>query len=143
VIALAELVVDSSVVVKWYVPELGAIAARSILGSVPTLAAPDMLVAEFGNVIWKKVQRGELSPVDGESIIQAFVASNDCVLYSSASLLVSAFDIANDLRHSVYDALYLALAERLGCQLVTGDLRLARAVSGTRFASLVRVLTGP
>lgn len=37
-------------------------------------------------------------------------------------------DIAMDTERSVYDCLYLALAEREGCRFVTADRRLFNAV---------------
>ena len=52
------LVVDSSVVVKWFVPEPYSTEARRILRAYQTgtltLLVPDLLYAEVGNIVWKK-----------------------------------------------------------------------------------------
>ncbi len=52
------LVVDSSVAVKWFVVEPYSTEARLILDAyqngVLSLLAPDLINAEFGNIIWKK-----------------------------------------------------------------------------------------
>jgi len=143
VIAASRLVLDASVVVKWYVPERGTPEAIAIRNAVPFLAAPDLLTAEFGNTVWKKVQRGEIVHTDADAIIQAFAASRQVALYPARPLLTPAFAVAADLNHPIYDALYLALAGVLGCTLVTDDQRLVRAVAGTRFASAVQPLMGP
>jgi predicted nucleic acid-binding protein len=46
-------------------------------------------------------------------------------------LLRRALDIASQARIGVYDCLYLVLAEREGCELVTADDRLLRALGPT------------
>jgi predicted nucleic acid-binding protein len=45
-------------------------------------------------------------------------------------LLPSAFAIASAAGHSVYDCLYVALAEREDCPLVTADRRFYEAFAG-------------
>ncbi len=141
-IAASRLVLDASVVVKWYVPERGTPEAIAIRDTIPFLAAPDLLTTELGNAVWKKLQRGEISRTDADAIIQAFVVSRQVALYSARPLLEPAFAAAADIQHPIYDALYLALAEILGCPLVTDDQRLIRAVAGTRFAPMVKSLAG-
>ena len=55
------LVVDASVAIKWVVEEEGSEAAAGLLDG-STLAAPDFLIPECANILWKKVRRGELAP---------------------------------------------------------------------------------
>ena len=52
------LTVDASVVTKWFVPEPLFEEARLVLVHHVDLHAPDMLLAEFANNIWKKRRRG-------------------------------------------------------------------------------------
>jgi predicted nucleic acid-binding protein len=51
-------VVDASVVAKWFLPEAHKDKAekilRDFLDDKVELAAPDLLIAEFGNVLWKR-----------------------------------------------------------------------------------------
>jgi predicted nucleic acid-binding protein len=49
----------------------------------------------------------------------------------AALLLPAAFDLADWLRRTVYDCLYLALAIQIGAKMVTADLRLYNALQGT------------
>ena len=56
-----KLTVDASVVVKWFVQESLFEEARLLLAHRLTLYAPDMLLAEFANTIWKKARRNEIS----------------------------------------------------------------------------------
>jgi len=55
------LIVDASIALKWGVDEVGTPEALA-LKRTHRLAAPDLLVAECANILWKKVRRGELSP---------------------------------------------------------------------------------
>ncbi len=55
-------VVDASVVIKWFIEENLSAEAEAILGHGEPLFAPDLLLAEIGNVLWKKVIRGEVAP---------------------------------------------------------------------------------
>ena len=52
------LVIDSSVAVKWFVVEPYSTEARRILDAYQngtlSFLAPDLINAEFGNIIWKK-----------------------------------------------------------------------------------------
>ena len=45
-------------------------------------------------------------------------------------LLPSAFAIASAAGHSVYDCIFIALAERENCTLVTADRRFCQAFAG-------------
>ncbi len=55
-----KLTVDASVVVKWFVSELLHKEAHLLLAHRLDLHAPDILLAEFANTIWKKTR--DLAP---------------------------------------------------------------------------------
>ena len=55
-----KLTVHASVVIKWFVAETLFEQARLLLSDSFDLHAPDILLAEFANTIWKKVRRGEI-----------------------------------------------------------------------------------
>jgi predicted nucleic acid-binding protein len=52
-------------------------------------------------------------------------------LFAAVPLLPRALEIAKQFRQTVYDCLYVALAEREGCELVTADDKLVNAVQPT------------
>lgn len=56
------LVVDASVAIKWVVEEPGTAVAVAVRRH--RLCAPDLLVAECANILWKKVRRRELDEVE-------------------------------------------------------------------------------
>lgn len=133
--------VDASVAVKWYVPEPDSQRALSILGSGRSLLAPDLLISEVGNILWKRVQRGELTLVEAQTIVTALTTACPLELFPASDLLGTALDIAATNRRTVYDSLYVALAHEQGCQFVTADERLANALAGTPYASSVLTLS--
>ncbi len=123
-------VVDASVAAKWYFAEPGHEAADRILaaaiGGERELLAPDLIVPELVNVLWKKVRRRECSRAAAAEILALWDA--DCPqLVASSDLATHAFELATTLGHSVYDCLYLSLAIQLDASLATADRPLARA----------------
>ncbi len=134
---MTDCVVDASVAVKWYVPEIHSDKATVLLDDDCELHAPDLLVPEFGNILWKKFVRKEL----GDSEIIPIVRALQTVplrIYSSRELLEGAVEIATHTSRTVYDCLYLTLAVSLNHPLVTADDRLFNALQNTHFSSSIR-----
>jgi predicted nucleic acid-binding protein len=52
---MKRLVIDASVAVKWVVEEEGTAEALALLRA-SKLVAPELLVAECANILWKKAQ---------------------------------------------------------------------------------------
>jgi predicted nucleic acid-binding protein len=132
--------VDASVALKWFVPEEGSSDAVTLLSGASGLLAPDLLYPEFGNALWKQVRRGVLAQADARWAVAA-LRKVSIRVQPTAVLLPSALEIA--LRHglSVYDGIYVALAVREGCQLVTADARLRQALQGTEVGNIITVLS--
>jgi predicted nucleic acid-binding protein len=64
------------------------------------------------------------------------------VLSSYLPLLSRATDIASQMRCGVYDCLYVALAEKVGCELVTADDKLVKNL-GTTFPFILPLTSLP
>ena len=125
---MSVFVVDASVVVKWFVPEIQSEAARRLLELPHEYLAPDLLFAETTNTIWKKIRRGELQREDGRRLI-ADINRIAVETVSCRALAEDAHSLANSTGRTVYDALYVALAVRLNTRLITADDRLSRTVA--------------
>lgn len=119
-------VVDSSVVIKWFVDEDDAPISLGL--RVLPLVAPDLVLAECANVFWKKVRRGEYAPEDAAQALRALELST-LTLEPSRTLAVRAFELAHALDHPAYDCFYLALAERQRLPVITADRKLATSVT--------------
>lgn len=78
---------------------------------------------EFGNVLWKKTVRGEISDDEACTILQG-QERVPLQSHSTRGLLVPAFEIAAGWHQSVYDSCYLALAVIKECTLATVDRKL-------------------
>jgi len=115
------LVIDASIAVKWVVEEDGTPEALA-LRQKSKLIAPEFLVAECANILWKKVQRNEFSKA--EALLAArLLQGAEIELLPMRSLLEAATQMSIEIDHPAYDCLYLALAIQKKCQFVTADER--------------------
>jgi len=114
---------------KWFVPEALSDRADALLDGSFELLAPDLVLPEFGNLLWKKVTRHELRPDEAKDILQAFVRVPIRVV-ESRELIASALEIATAFRRSVYDGMYVALAVACDGTMVTADEKLVKALVG-------------
>jgi len=133
------LVVDASVAIKWFVREPLHEEALRLLDNSEELHAPDLIVAEVGNVAWKKARRGEIARNHALEI-GAAIRQGSPLLYPVALFIDRALEIAFALDHPVYDCLYVACAEALGSSLVTADDKLYRSAKRAGFESRVALL---
>jgi predicted nucleic acid-binding protein len=85
---------------------------------------------EIAHNIAKSERRGIIPPRLGARRLNS-VLSSAPALFSYLPLLPKAFAIASAARIGVYDCLYVALAEREGCELLTADARLIRTLQPT------------
>jgi predicted nucleic acid-binding protein len=124
---LTRLVVDANVAIKWLLPEEHSEAAHSLLRYGLDLQSPDLLWAESGNILWKKWRRKELT---SEVVVELLpdLRRFPVRILPSEPLCDLAWDVAHRFDRSFYDSLYLALAVRDSCPLVTADLRLYNAL---------------
>jgi predicted nucleic acid-binding protein len=120
-------VVDASLVIKWFVPEIHAEAAKRWLDASHDYVAPDLLFSETGNTVWKKVRRKELEEVEGRQLVRD-LAQIAVETVATRSLLEDAFALALTTGITVYDAMYLTLAVRLETEVITGDDRFAAKI---------------
>ncbi len=124
-------VVDASVAVKWYVPEIYEQEANRLQSGGDILHAPELILPEFSNIIWKKVRRGEITDKEGNKIVDAF-AKRNLQIHSHKSVIKSAYTGAIMTNRTVYDWTYLALAIALSCEFVTADEKFYKALEPTK-----------
>ena len=125
------IVVDASVAVKWVIPEVLSDQAESLRGRADRLLAPDLLLPEAANALWKKLIRREITTREAVQAINLLMGSG-LDLRPSGPLLGRALALARRLRHPVYDCIYLALAQAEGATLITADQRLLARVARGR-----------
>jgi predicted nucleic acid-binding protein len=130
---------DASVAAKWFLAEPDAAAALRLLDGRHRLAAPDLIHAEFGNIVWKLHARGVLDTKEASDMIEHFL-SMPLEIHDSTYLLAPALQIAIATKRTVYDSLYLALAVELGATVVTADERWVNALETSPFTRFIRLL---
>lgn len=124
---MRRFVVDASVAIKWFVPEVHHEAARRLVREGFELLSPELVRSEVGNVVWKKWRRGELSAGEAVAVLRDF-GRFPLRIRSSESLMEGAWTVAERFGRSFYDGLYVALAVETESSLVTADLRLYNAL---------------
>ena len=125
------LVVDASVVIKWFVEEPLRPQARSLLADRHEFVAPDLMVAEVTNIAWKKTIRGEIQIDQAHSIVRSIVLPPFMSTFvESTALRERAFTLALQWKHPVYDCFYAACAEALSAPLISADEKFLRLVNG-------------
>jgi predicted nucleic acid-binding protein len=145
------VVVDTSIVVKWFVTEDDSHLAIDLLRRWDVQAirpvVPTLAVAEIGNVLLKYVLDGLTSTHDAElmlSELPRFVS----IVGTELRHTKRALGIAEHFgRRALYDIHFLVLAEDLGCELWTADERFWQTVSGSfpfvRWLGNVRTVAEP
>lgn len=121
-------VVDASVAVKWVIPEVLSDLADRVRDGAEDVLAPDLLLVEVANALWRKTTAREISAREADGAFD-LVRRSGIDLRPAGPLLPRAMDLARRLGHPVYDCVYLALAEREEATLVTADQRLLRRLS--------------
>jgi predicted nucleic acid-binding protein len=129
------IVLDASVAVKWVLREEHAATARRIL-STRDLLAPHLLWAEVGNTLWKRHRRQE-SSVEEVRRMLAEIQWLPITTFAHLPLLPAALGLAISLHQTVYDCLYLALAEARNSVMVTADRRFHDVVSDSIWADRI------
>jgi predicted nucleic acid-binding protein len=132
-----KVVVDASVAIKWLVPEQNWAVARRLL-ETHALIAPQLILAECSNILWKKLRRGELTRSEVVTAAEKIVGL-EVGLESLQDLMAPATELSVYLDHPAYDCFYLALALVENSPLVTADERLLRVLDQRADRSLLNL----
>ena len=126
--AYREFVVDTSVVVKFFLEEPDSDKADALLedhrlGNV-RLIAPDFLLIEFANALWRQTSRGDITETEAEDALTAFLdLAPSLEIVPARGLLREILRACRRYNHAAYEVAFLALAERLRIPFVTADER--------------------
>lgn len=138
---LKAAVVDSSVLLKWFrVDEPHAETAEALrqayLNDRVDLTIPDLAAYEVANVMRYRASDEAMAAVETLFDLQIPMVRLDHPLLRRAVRSAAQYEL------TVYDAVFLAVAETLKLQLVTADKRFYRAIRtlpGTFFLSDLRI----
>jgi predicted nucleic acid-binding protein len=126
------IVIDANVVVKWYVSEDEFTSEAEYMADERFfLHAPELIIPEIGNILWKKFIRKELTHSEVLKILSESAIEEDLTLHSHDHLFSSAVCGAMETQKTVYDWMYVSLAEALQIPFVTADKKLFNSLSST------------
>lgn len=127
-----KFVLDASVGLKTVLPERdsdNAIRLRNeFTQGVHELLAPDVFPIEVAHALTRAERKKVI--LEGEAIVlYGQVLANMPELHPILPLMPRAIEISSQLRASAYDCLYVTLAEKSNCKLVTSDKKLIAVFS--------------
>lgn len=138
-------VLDASVALCWVIPRPLTPAALRLRDEwqkrIHELIAPSHFPGEIANGL-TKAERQKLIHLGEARRLIVDVLSTPPVLHSANPLYYRAIDISSGTRCGFYDCLYVALAERENCELVTADDKLLRNLQ-PRFSFVVALASLP
>lgn len=123
------IVVDSSIALKWYIPEAENELARNLLilhtQGKDILTAPILILFEISNALSTKPH---VTSLQAQKIIENLYKIDLRVINFTLSDFKIVIDLSKKFGISAYDASYIALAKRLRCAFVTADKKLYQQV---------------
>ena len=138
-------VLDSSVALKWVLPEADSGIALRLLdesnNALHELLAPDIFLPEVANGLASAERQGRIKPGEAATLLLD-IARQAPAIHASSTLLIRAIEVAVSTRQAVYDCLYLALAEAEQCEMVSADDTFVRKMR-PRFPFVVRLVDLP
>ena len=122
-------VLDSSVGFKWVVPEPHSDKALRLRedyrNGILELLVPDIFLVEIAHALTRAERQKRITPAQGALALADVINMQPQVL-GYIALLPRAYEISSHRHVGVYDCLYVALAEREGCDRVTSDDRMVK-----------------
>ena len=110
-----------------------------VVASHDDLHAPRLMASEIANALWRKVRLGEVERGRVGALVAA-VRQMPIHWNTDETFCADAIRLALALDRPVYDCVYLALAHRIGAQVVTADVRFANALAPTEHGDSVMTL---
>lgn len=135
------LLLDSSVLVKWFSPEVDHQLARRLrsgyLEGKCELAIPDLALYELANALRYS---GRFKSREIAEHVRSIIELEVAILPFNLAVLGAAIDLSLQKDTTVYDSYFVALAEATGMIFVTADARLFRRIQDLGFVTLLRNL---
>jgi predicted nucleic acid-binding protein len=130
-------VIDANIALALVLDLAYSAKARQAVTHANSLIAPDLIVHETANALWKISLSEPGFATHAQAAMQALSSLYEEIV-SGNDLAPDALAMAISLRHPAYDCFYLALASARAATLITADRKLAAAVK--RSASQINVV---
>lgn len=119
------IILDASVIIKWFLQEEGSIAALKFKDAVieerESIVVPDLILYEVTNVLrFKKAVKEEIIT----EVIPFLFDIGLEIIAPSKRLIQDALHLSFVTELSIYDSVYLALANEINAAFITADKRI-------------------
>lgn len=135
---MKKVVLDASVVMKWFLEEKQRKAALLFRDEyqrgIREMCVPSILFFEVANTL---VYKSSIPLRDCQACLRELINLDLKVLVFSTQNWQEVAQVARDCRVSVYDAAYVVLAKNLDCEFVTADKKLFRKTKTFSFVKLL------
>jgi predicted nucleic acid-binding protein len=115
---------DASVGVKWFVEESGTAKAVELLDGILSgnvvVYAPELLLYEVGNVLYKSKHFNEIEIAEGLELLDSCGLRLEQL---NMPLIQSTIDFMAQYKMTFYDASYVALAYSMHIPLLSADVK--------------------
>jgi len=125
-----QVVVDSCVSVKWVVREQDTEKALGLLASDLDLVAPDTVLIEVANALWKNVRRRLITLDQAQRRVGDLPRLFNRLL-PTRDFVAEAFTLGAEFDMPIYDCVYVVASRRIGARLITADSKLIAKLAGT------------
>lgn len=120
-----KVVLDTSAAIEVAAQRRHAPRFSAVLAEAGAVLAPDLLIPEVINTVWKYYQLENLSLPECDRVIGACLGLVDQFV-PSIDISAEAFLLARTCRRAAYDMFFLALARREDAGLLTADALLRK-----------------
>uniref|UniRef100_A0A7C6EFM5 Ribonuclease VapC n=1 Tax=candidate division WOR-3 bacterium TaxID=2052148 RepID=A0A7C6EFM5_UNCW3 len=133
------VVLDASVILKWFIEENDSEKARAILNRYIKgdfiIVVPDFLLYEVANVL---KYSGAFSEKEVTEAITSLYDLEIKIISSLPDVIKTMIKLSFQKGITSYDAIYLALAMELQVPLITADVRLSHKINDIKYVKLLK-----
>ena len=132
------MVLDASVILKWFLDEDGSNKALKIkeshVAGIDTIITPDIVIYEVGNALRYEP---EFSPEEVNRCLKELYELEIDIIAPLSDIANLTTQVAYQKDITFYDATYIALAQDLNLQYVTADEKLYNKTKDLPFVTLL------
>jgi len=129
-VSTKNIVVDSSVLFALFFPEEYSSWCEEKIKEYEELHVPELVFLETSNTAWKRIvlfKHPSSTVLRNLKLLHRFI-NNICIIHRDADYLEKAIELSINLEITIYDSLFLAIAEKYKTKVLTIDKKLVEAL---------------